>query len=198
MVIHPQCVGKLFPAEEAELREKVDHMLRAAPSRSLSPKAIIVPHAGYDYSGVVAASAYACLAGCADRIRRIVLLGTCHFAQSGGLLTTSADAVATPLGQVPIDKASVQLAAQLPQVTRHDEAHHLDHALAVQLPFLQQSLAEFCIVPFLVTDCDAGEVAQLLDLLWGSDETLIVISTDRCHNLRYETWRAAMIGEPPR
>jgi AmmeMemoRadiSam system protein B len=186
MVIHPQCVGKFFPAEGAELREKVDHMLRVTPSRAFTPKAIIVPHAGYDYSGPVAAMAYACLAGCADRIRRVVLLGTCHFVQVGGVLTTSADAMATPLGRVPIDKASVQLAAQLPQVTRHDQAHHLDHALAVQLPFLQQLLAEFCIVPFLVTDCDAEEVAQLLDLLWDGDDTLIVVSTDLSHNLKYD------------
>ena len=186
MVIHPQCVGKFFPAEEAELREKVDHLLRAAQSRSLSPKAIIVPHAGYDYSGAVAASAYACLAGCANRFRRVVLLGTCHFVHVGGLLTTFADAVATPLGEVPVDQAAVRLAAQLPQVVRHDEAHHLDHALAVQLPFLQQTLAEFCIVPFLVTDCSAKEVAQVLDLLWDGDETLVVVSTDLSHDLTYD------------
>jgi AmmeMemoRadiSam system protein B len=185
-VIHPYCVGKFFPAEAVELREKVEQLLRATPATPASPKAIIAPHASYDYSGPIAASAYAYLAGCAERIRQVVLLGTCHFVHYGGLLTTSAEAIDTPLGPVRVDRLAVERAAQLPQISVHDEAHRLDHALAVQLPLLRQTLSEFSIVPFLVTDCDAEEVADVLELLWDGDATLILVSSDLSHNLGYD------------
>ena len=188
-VIHPDCVGKFFPAEPSELRAKIDQLLRATSAPPAAPKAIIAPHAGYDYSGPVAASAYASLAGCAERIRQVILLGTCHFVHQGGLLTTSADAIDTPLGEVPVDRPAVERAEQLPQVSVHDEAHRLDHSLAVQLPLLVRTLGDFRVVPFLVTNCEAEDVAELLELLWNGESTLIVVSSDLSHDLSYDDAR---------
>jgi len=188
MLIEPDCIGTFFPRDAQALRAQVAKHLQAAPA-TLSPcrpKAIIVPHAGYDYSGPVAASAYACLAGRSEAIRRVVLLGTCHVVREAGLITTSADEFATPLGRVPVDKQAVELAAQLTQVTVLDEAHRADHALAVQLPWLQVTLQEFRVAPFLVAKCEPSEMAEVIELLWGGAETLIVVSSDLSHYLSYE------------
>lgn len=192
MVIQPNCVGTFFPGDADALRAQVEEYLQTAARARVAvesrsrPKAIIVPHAGYDYSGPIAASAYATLAGRGARIRRVVLLGTCHVSPAFGILTTSADAFATPLGRVPVDKPAVEQAVRLPQVKIHDEAHRVDHALAVQLPWLQLTLEEFAVVPFLVALCEAAQVAEVLELLWDGDETLIVVSSDLSHFLSYE------------
>jgi AmmeMemoRadiSam system protein B len=196
MVIVPQCVGTFFPADAGELRVQVDGLLGAAVGNaggSLSrkrqeataAKAIIVPHAGYGYSGAIAAAAYAELAGRGVAVRRVVLLGTCHVVSARGMVTTAADEIATPLGVVPVDTEAVGQAGRLPHVSVNDWAHEADHALAVQLPFLQRTLAEFRIVPFLVAECEPAEVAEVLALLWGGDETLIVVSSDLSHYLTY-------------
>ena len=188
-IIHPSCVGKLFPAEATDLREMVDQLLSARAVRHACPKAIVVPHASYCSSGPIAAAAYACLADEAERIRQVVLLGTCHCIHLGGLLTTTAQAIWTPLGEVPVDSWGVEQALRLPQVSVHDEAHRLDHAIAVQLPMLQRSLREFRVVPFLLAGGEPAEVAEVLELLWGGDETLVVVSTDLSHYLNYDEAR---------
>jgi AmmeMemoRadiSam system protein B len=190
-VIDSYGAGTFFPADAAPLRAQIARQLHGTAPPPCRPKAIIVPHAGYDYSGPVAAAGYACLAGQASTVRRVVLLGTCHAVRTAGLLTTSADSFVTPLGIVAVDKAAVGQAARLPQVSVDDEAHRADHALAVQLPMLQSTLDEFQIVPLLVGMCDAMEVAELLELLWGGQETLVVVSSDLSHHLSYEDacWR---------
>jgi AmmeMemoRadiSam system protein B len=196
MVIHPSCVGTFFPSDADELRARVERLLKsAAPPLPKGegagrPKAIIAPHAGYDYSGPIAASAYAVIAPSAGAIRRVVLLGTCHVVRADGLLTTSAEAFATPLGNVPVDTAAVEQAGRQPHVAIDDAAHRADHALAVQLPWLQVVLDRFEVVPFLVGRCAADDVAAMLDLLWGGDETLIVVSSDLSHFLDYDGARS--------
>jgi AmmeMemoRadiSam system protein B len=187
MVIVPQCVGTFFPADVVELRAQVDGFLRAAarPPAPSTLKAIIVPHAGYGYSGAIAAAAYAELAGQRDAILRVVLLGTCHAVRARGMLTTTAEEIVTPLGAVTVDTEGVVQASRLPHVSVNDWAHEADHALAVQLPFLQRTLAEFRVVPLLVAECEPAEVAAVLELLWDGDETLIVVSSDLSHFLPY-------------
>jgi AmmeMemoRadiSam system protein B len=113
-------------------------------------------------------------------------MGTCHVERGSDLLTTAARAVATPLGEVPVDTEAVARATSLPQVSVDDWAHEADHSLAVQLPFLQLTLTGFQIVPLLVQTVDAEHVTELLELLWGGDETLIVVSSDLSHHLSYD------------
>jgi AmmeMemoRadiSam system protein B len=149
------------------------------------PKAIIVPHAGYVYSGPIAAAAYARLASGRDTIRRVVLFGPTHRVLVRGLALPSVEAFATPLGSVAVDRAAADLALTLRQVSTNDAAHVLEHSLEVQLPFLQAVLGTFSIVPFAVGDATGMEVGEVIDLLWGGRETLIVVSSDLSHYHRY-------------
>ena len=152
-----------------------DHTTRAVP------KAIIVPHAGYVYSGPTAGHGYESLAGARKTIRRVVLFGPAHRAWVRGLAVPSARAFATPFGEVALDTDAVARALELPQVVRDDVAHAQEHSLEVQLPFLQRVLENFRIVPFAVGDATTAEVAAVMELLWGGNETLIVVSSDLSH-----------------
>src|SRR5512135_504455 len=184
--IRPAAVSGLFyPDNPTELKRTVTELLaKARPAASSRlPKALIVPHAGYVYSGPVAASAYAQLAALRGRIRRVVLLGPTHRVWVRGLALPEAERFATPLGEVPLDREGMRLLADLPQVTRSAAAHQMEHSLEVQLPFLQQVLGDFQLLPLAVGEATAAEVAEVLETAWGGDETLIVISSDLSHFL---------------
>ena len=182
----PAVAGRFYPAEPERLAADVRHYLNAAqaPEDCLAPpmvKAVIVPHAGYVYSGPIAASAYLHLA-CSDiPVQRFVLVGPAHFAPVSGLATSSADAFETPLGRVPIDIAGREAALASRYVHVDDLAHRPEHCLEVQLPFLQMLFPDFTIIPLLVGDAEADEVADVLARLWGGPDTRIVISSDLSH-----------------
>lgn len=174
-----------YPIDPAELKHVVTDLLANARAGSPSrpPKALIVPHAGFIYSGPVAASAYAQLGALRGRIRRVVLVGPSHRVWVRGLALPEADRFATPLGEVQLDQEGMQRLNDLPQVTRSAAAHQLEHSLEVQLPFLQQVLGDFQLLPLAVGEATAAEVAEVLEKVWGGDETLIVISSDLSHFL---------------
>jgi AmmeMemoRadiSam system protein B len=161
-------------------------LLEETTVHRLVPKALIVPHAGYIYSGAIAATAYATLIPIAPHIRRVVLLGPTHRVAVGGLALPGVDAFDTPLGRVMLDKVLAQSIVRLPQVSINDSAHAQEHSLEVQLPFLQSVLSDFSLLPLAVGMASAEEVAEVLNILWGNDETLIIISSDLSHFLRYE------------
>jgi len=193
--IRPAAVaGTFYPEAPAELAASVRAFLAeaAAAGRPAAerPKALIVPHAGYAYSGPIAATAYARLADARATIRRVVLLGPAHRVAVRGLALPTARAFATPLGEVEIDRDAVAAVRDLPQVVASDAAHLAEHALEVQLPFLQSVLDDFRIVPFVVGRASAGEVAQVIERLWGGPETLVVVSSDLSHYHRYDDARA--------
>jgi AmmeMemoRadiSam system protein B/AmmeMemoRadiSam system protein A len=177
--------GLFYPDNPIELKRTVaDLLAHAKAGDSLqAPKALIVPHAGYIYSGPVAASAYAGLRPQRGRIRRVVLLGPTHRVYLRGLALPEADRFATPLGEVQLDRAGMQLLSALPQVSMNAAAHQMEHSLEVQLPFLQQVLGDFQLLPLAVGEATASEVAEVLEKVWGGDETLIVISSDLSHFL---------------
>lgn len=195
----PALAGSFYPGQTQALREQVQAFLQAACANQAAtrpadqpapepewPKALIVPHAGYIYSGSTAAQAFAQLAPGRGRIRRVVLLGPVHRVAVRGLALPGVDAFSTPLGLVPLDRAGVQALAQMPQVLTSPAAHAKEHSIEVQLPLLQSLLGEFSLLPLAVGDASAQEVAQVLDLLWGGPETVIVISSDLSHFLSYE------------
>lgn len=184
--VRPAAVAGLFyPDDPVVLTQTLDALLAEgeAGAERLTPKAVIVPHAGYIYSGPIAAAAYARLGDLKGRIRRVVLLGPAHRVFVRGLALPEAERFVTPLGEVTIDREAIELLAALPQVTRSDVAHQMEHSLEVQLPFLQRVLGDFTLVPLAVGQARAEEVAEVLDALWGGDETLIVISSDLSHFL---------------
>jgi hypothetical protein len=188
-----------YPADALTLEREIRGYLAACePDAGAAPKALIVPHAGYMYSGAVAAAAYALLAPVRRSIRRVVLLGPAHRVPVRGLALPVADAFATPLGTLPIDTDARTAVIALPQVSASDVVHNLEHSLEVQLPFLQAVLEAFSIVPFAVGAATAAEVAGVIDALWGGPETLILISSDLSHFHAYKPAQAIDRGTADR
>jgi AmmeMemoRadiSam system protein B len=186
----PAVAGSFYSADAEQLRQDVDRLLGQADLRSsIAPKAMIVPHAGYVYSGPVAAAAYRLLEPLRESIRRVALFGPAHRVYLDGMAIPASESFRTPLGTVPLDAAAIRQISELPGVCISDLAHAQEHSLEVQLPFLQMTLDEFQIVPVVVGQSDSGQVARVIDTLWGGPETLIVISSDLSHYLTYEDAR---------
>jgi len=182
--------GQFYPADAATLRRDVEEYLAAAQKGHAAPKAIIAPHAGYIYSGPIAASAYAALAPLKDVVQRVILLGPAHRVYLRGLGASTVQSFNTPLGSVALDRAAIDaLVREFPQVIPMDAAHAPEHSLEVHLPFLQQTLGSFELVPLVVGDARPEEVAEVLERVWGGPETLIVISSDLSHYHDYDTAR---------
>ncbi|HEX5362921.1 MAG TPA: AmmeMemoRadiSam system protein B [Gallionella sp.] len=185
----PAVAGIFYPADPRQLAHDLGELLNEATPHDLIPKALIAPHAGYIYSGAIAASAYATLLPVADRIRRVILLGPTHRVAIRGLALPGTDAFDTPLGRITVDAAAARAIADLPQVSISPLVHAQEHSLEVHLPFLQSVLKDFTLLPLAVGMATAEEVAEVLERLWGGEETLIVISSDLSHYLPYTTAR---------
>jgi len=187
--IRPAAVaGAFYPGDTDTLSKMIDDMLAEVRPADLpaAPKALIVPHAGYIYSGPIAASAYALLKPLRETTKRIVLLGPVHRVPVRGLALPDADAFTTPLGNVLLDKDAMQDISGLTQVVISDAAHAWEHSLEVHLPFLQKVIGDFRLVPLAVGDASPEEVSEVLEHLWGGEETLIVISSDLSHYQPYD------------
>jgi hypothetical protein len=182
--------GTFYPGEAVILRRVLAQMLDAAPPPTLTPKALIVPHAGYVYSGPIAASAYAALKPLRQRVRRVLLLGPAHRVWVPGLALPGAEGFATPLGTVQLDLEAMAGLDRFAQVRNYPAAHAHEHALEVQLPFLLSVLEDFRLVPLVVGGASAREVAEVIEALWGGDETLVVVSSDLSHYHPYDEARA--------
>ena len=190
-IIRPAAVAGAFYASDPDrLRMQVlDFVRHVAVPAKVTPKALIAPHAGYLYSGPVAAAAFATLGDSALTITRVVLIGPAHYVRLRGIAAPTVDAFETPLGPVPVDTEALSAIASLPFVIRADSAHAPEHALEVELPFLQSLLASFQVVPLLVGDAEPHDVAHVLRQLWGGPETLIVVSSELSHYQDYEIAR---------
>ena len=178
----PAVAGLFYPREPRALRTEVEQLLgAAAASDTAPPVAIIAPHAGYIYSGPIAASAYARVRALRARVHRVVLLGPAHRVALRGIACASADYFETPLGQVPVDSEALARLTDLPQVSTNDDAHAGEHSLEVHLPFLQVLFDDFKLVPLVVGQASPAEVGEVIERLWDGPETLIVVSSDLSH-----------------
>lgn len=182
----PAFAERFYPGQKDALRELVVELLAESsgptqPDPNVRAKVLVVPHAGYVYSGALAARAFSLLAARGTSIKRVVLLGPVHRVWVPGLALPNSTAFATPLGEIAIDAELADAVAALPGVTKSDAAHADEHSLEVQLPFLQTLLEDFTLLPLLVGGATPRQVAAVLEQVWGSDETLIVISTDLSH-----------------
>jgi AmmeMemoRadiSam system protein B len=151
------------------------------------PKVVIVPHAGYEYSGAVAAEAFSALEAGREVVHRVVVLGPSHHVAFDGVAVPSHDAFDTPLGRAPIDETARRDVLALPFVEERNDAHRWEHSLEVQLPFLQESLEGFSILPVAVGRTTAARISKLLERVWGGDETVVVVSSDLSHYHDYAT-----------
>ena len=191
-VVRPAAVaGSFYPGDASALAAEVAAYLAEAPrpAAERAPKAIIAPHAGYMYSGAIAASIYRRLEPLRGTVRRVVLAGPAHRVYVHGIAVPAANAFATPLGQVPLDGEAIARLRSLPFVEVSDRAHALEHSLEVHLPFLQSVLGSFSLVPLVVGDASPEEMARAFELLWGGAETLVVVSSDMSHYLPYDSAR---------
>ncbi|MBT8089883.1 MAG: AmmeMemoRadiSam system protein B [Gammaproteobacteria bacterium] len=190
LIREPAVAGQFYSGNAEELSTTVATLLEEAQEQDTpAPKALIVPHAGYIYSGPVAANAYARLRPYRSQYQRVILLGPCHRTPLRGLALSSADAYRMPMGDVPLDQAAIA-DLDIPGVRVFDAAHQNEHSLEVHLPFLQTVLGKFSVVPIVVGDASPELVSQVLDALWGGPETLILISSDLSHYLKYDEARA--------
>jgi AmmeMemoRadiSam system protein B len=178
--------GTFYPLDADELRAQVEQFLANAKIADQTvPKAIVAPHAGYIYSGPIAASVYQRLRPAAARIRRVVLLGPSHRVAFRGLAAGSWAAFETPLGQIPVDQATLRELQDEGLIGELDEAHRWEHSLEVQLPFLQSVLEDFQLLPLVVGDASAEQVGRVLERLWTGPKTLVVVSSDLSHYHSY-------------
>jgi hypothetical protein len=187
----PAVAGIFYPENANELRRDVTRYIDACAACATGvapPKALIVPHAGYRYSGPVAGFAYRRLRDWAAGIRHVLMIGPSHRVPLRGLAVPSADVFTTPLGNVPIDVAGRERLCKLGLVSIADAAHAAEHSLEVQLPFLQVVLDDFDILPVAVGFAAVEQVAQVLEAGWGGPETLVLVSSDLSH---YHTWSEA-------
>lgn len=183
----PAVAGLFYPNDSQTLRNMVQGFIKEAKTSGKPPKALIAPHAGYVYSGPVAASVYALLPPVKNTIRKVVLIGPSHRVGFRGIAFSSAESYATPLGLVPIDRTSLEKIRSLPFVGLLDQAHAQEHSLEVHLPFLQEVLGTFELIPLVAGDATPEQVCAVLEQLWGGPETLIVISSDLSHYQDYAT-----------
>lgn len=187
MKIRPDAVaGQFYPAQSDLLEKEIDGLLATAhPRLQYQPKALIVPHAGLIYSGRVASAAYREIVRFRKKYSRVVLIGPAHRVAFYGLALSSASAFHTPLGNVELANTAADHLEALPQVIVYDQAHDEEHSLEVQLPFLQSCLDRFELLPLVVGESSASEVAEVLGVLWGGPETLVIASSDLSHFLDY-------------
>lgn len=184
----PVVAGMFYPDNAHELRQMIKTFLQEVDETTDSvPKAIIAPHAGYIYSGPIAASVYARLMPVRNTIKKVVLLGPSHRVPLRGLAASNMQSFATPLGEISVDRQALDEVLSLSQVSVLESAHANEHSLEVQLPFLQEILGDFTVIPLVVGDATAEQVGEVLEKLWGGAETLIVISSDLSHYYDYKT-----------
>ncbi|MHB8524504.1 MAG: AmmeMemoRadiSam system protein B [Limisphaerales bacterium] len=186
----PAVAGRFYPSDPACLKRAVQTLMQGVQGPAgVAPKAVIAPHAGYAYSGPIAASAFANLVKLPPSIQRVILFGPSHHVAFEGLALCPAEVWATPLGTVRVDQEAIDRIRSHPAVKIFDEAHAREHCLEVELPFLQQTMAGFTIVPVVVGDASDDEVSEVLELLWGGPETCLVVSSDLSHYYDYATAR---------
>ncbi len=178
--VRPAAVaGTFYPGNATELGTTVDSLLRAVSvDKSEIPKALIVPHAGFIYSGPIAASGFARIAKAADRLERVVIFGPAHRVYVEGLTWPGASHLRTPLGEVEVDVEAIRA---IPELVAHPQAHAREHSLEVELPFIQRLAPRAKVIPIAASHASPQLVGQVLDRLWGGPETLIVISSDLSH-----------------
>lgn len=175
--------GLYYPKDADALHRALEALLaRPRPDVARAPKALVVPHSGYSFSGEVAAAAYRTLRPCADAIRHVVLVGPSHRVPMRGLAMPTCQYYSTPFGRVPVGDSARQRLRELGLAGIADAPHALEHSLEVQVPFLQELLRDFDLLPIAVGSAPPEQVARTLEAVWGGPETLVIVTSDLSHH----------------
>lgn len=185
-VREPVAAGTLYSADAQTLRSNIDEMLALATVEMGSPKVLIVPHGGYAESGQTAAAGYGLLAAERGKIERVVILAPSHHVAFEGIAVPRNVAFRTPLGDILVDHGVVEDLSTLSNVTLSDRPHQREVTIELQLPFIQRMIGRVQIVPLVVGKIGASALANVLEMMWGGAETLIVLSADLSHDLSHE------------
>lgn len=185
----PAAAGRLYPGDAVALRREVRHLLALTDVTTRPPKAIVVPHSGYRFSGAVAASGFAAAAPLRGEVTRVVVIGPAHRTSFRGLALPEAEAFETPLGLSYVDEDARRALRSLPQIVSSDRAHAHEHSVEVELPFVQEVLGDVTIVPLVFGSATEFDVGGALTRVWGGPETLIVVSSDLSRFLPYDEAR---------
>lgn len=182
----PVCAGMFYPDDGAELHDWVQRFLMEGHAAVAAPKAVIAPHAGFLYSGAIAGSAFAAWRALRGKIKRVVIAGPSHRVGFQGIALSDAELFATPLGLIPVDVDAADALRSLPHVIDMEAAHTHEHSIETHLPFLQEALGEFKLVPLIVGETSPREVALAFSPFWNDPDTIFSISSDLSHYHRYE------------
>lgn len=182
----PAVAGVFYPGDGGELHEMAQKFLREGRAAATPPRAVIAPHAGYVYSGPIAGSAFAAWSTERSKITRVVIAGPSHRLAFDGIATPGVEYFATPLGLAPVDTAAIEKLGAFPQVVEMEAAHRHEHSIETHLPFLQEALGEFLLVPLIIGDISPIELAQVFTALWDDAGTVFSISSDLSHYLPYD------------
>ena len=186
----PAVAGSFYPQAGRDLKAAVDALLSQTQRVSQAGLVgVIAPHAGYIYSGPVAGNAFAPVASSGTVFERVLLIGPAHYVPVKGIAAPSSAAFATPLGTVELDRDAIAALVEARLAGIDDRAHAPEHALEVELPFLQTVLGRFTIVPLLVGEVAPERVATIIDAVLD-ERTLLVVSTDLSHYLDYTSAQA--------
>jgi hypothetical protein len=190
----PAVAGTFYPGDPEALLRTVYSAVAGSTADSVPAKAIVAPHAAYRYSGAIAGAAYGSVAHLKDQVTRVVVIGPSHYMCFPGIAAPSATGFLTPLGTMAVDRAALARVLGLPEVRLFDAPFDREHALEVELPFIQALFPRASVVPLLVGEASAAAVERALEELWGGAETLIVISSDLSHYHGYDAACALDLG----
>lgn len=183
----PSVAGMFYPEKRLVLMQEVKQFLQNNQP-AIKPKALIVPHAGYQYSGQVAGNVYQYLKPYQNKFKKVLLIGPAHRKAFHGIGVLQDDFYNTPIGALKIEREIIEkLVDKFERVNYQDLAFNGEHCLEVQFPFLQLVLNQVSIIPTLVSHCDTERVSELIKYFWEEEETLIIISSDLSHFLDYES-----------
>lgn len=183
---HPVVAGTFYPDNPSRLKQMLKYLLSKTSAHKKQARALIVPHAGYIYSGAIAATAYARLRAEKQNIKKIVLIGPSHHLGFQGVALNTAEQFLTPLGAIAVNGEAIKRIATLPFAHFINQAYSKEHSLEVHLPFLQSVIGTFSLIPVVTGKVSAEQLCELIELFWGDLETIIIISSDLSHFLEYE------------
>jgi len=181
--------GSFYPKNPAQLKKTLTNLFNANEDLNIDfqtpVKAIIAPHAGYIYSGPIAAKAYSLVSTCIKGKNKITIIGPSHFVPFNGIALSTAEFFETPLGKIKVDHHAYELINRIPEVIYLDEAHAREHSIEVHLPFIQYLKKDVRIIPLAVGQTSYQKVAKVLEKFCEEKDNLIIISSDLSHYHAY-------------